>query len=51
VTQRSLLDVFAPQRLLQEWVVLEVQHPKAKIEAGAPVSIDLAQLFAAERPP
>jgi hypothetical protein len=33
--------VIGPERLFQQRVVLEVEHPEAKVEAGTPVSVDL----------
>ena len=37
------------QRLPEQGVVLEVQHPHAEVEAGTPVRVDLAQRVGAER--
>jgi hypothetical protein len=42
VTQHARLDVLELERLTQQGVVLEVQHPQAQVEAGTPVLVDLA---------
>ena len=49
VAQQARLDVLDLQRLAEQGVVLEVEHPQAQVEAGPPVGVDLAQLLGAER--
>src|SRR6516162_1248080 len=44
VTQHAWLDVLDLERLTEQGVVLEVQHPQAQVEAGTPVLVDLVQL-------
>ncbi len=51
VTQQTRLYVVQYQRLSQQGVFLQIQHPQAKIEAGPPVRVDLAQLGGTERGP
>ena len=42
VTQHAWLYVLDLERLTEQGVVLEVQHPQAQVEAGTPVLVDLA---------
>jgi hypothetical protein len=49
ITEEPRLRVLQFQRLPEQEVVLEVQHPHAEVEAGTPVRVDLAQLVGAER--
>ena len=49
VAQHARLDVLDLQRLAEQGVVLEVEHPQAQVEAGPPVGVDLFQLLGAER--
>ena len=49
MAQQARLDVLELQRLAEQRVVLEVEHPQAQVEAGPPVGVDLAQLLRAER--
>ena len=49
VAQQARLDVLELQRLAEQGVVLEVQHPQAQVEAGPPVGVDLFQLVGTER--
>ena len=46
VAQHARLDVLDLQRLAEQGVFLEVEHPQAQVEAGPPVGVDL---FAAPR--
>src|SRR5262245_1702256 len=41
--------VLTLERFPQQWFVLELKHPQAKIEAGPPVGVDLFQLVGTER--
>jgi hypothetical protein len=49
VAQKPVLDVLGLQRLAQEGVVLQVDHPDRQVVAGAPVGIDLPKLFTRKR--
>ena len=49
VAQQSGLGVLQLQRFSEQWVVLEVQHAQAQVEAGPPVGVDLVQLVGTER--
>ena len=48
MAQQPRLYVLQGQRLSQQRVGLEVQHPQAQIEAGPPIRVDLAQLVGTE---
>jgi hypothetical protein len=45
VPEQSLLDVLGTQRLTQEGIRPQVDHPDGEVVAGAPVRIDPAQLL------
>ena len=47
VAQHAWLDVLDLERLAEQGVVLEVQHPQAQVEAGPPISVDLSQFLCA----
>ena len=47
VTQHAWLDVLDLERLTEQGVVLEVQHPQAQVEAGTPISVYLPQFIGA----
>ncbi len=49
VAEQAVLDVFRPERLLQQRVLLQVDHPQGEVIAGPPVGIRLAQIVRAER--
>jgi hypothetical protein len=49
VTEEPWLRVPRLQGLPKQRVILEVEHPEAEVEAGAPVRVDFAQLVGAER--
>jgi hypothetical protein len=45
VPQQPILAVLGAERLLEQRVVTEVDHPRAKVVASSPVGIDLVELF------
>ena len=47
--EKSILKVLGQQRLSQQGIVSQVDHPGAEVVAGAPVSIDTAQFIGRER--
>src|SRR6266446_5849081 len=49
MAQQSRLGLLDFERLAQQRILLQIQHPQAKVEAGAPVGVDLVQLIGAER--
>jgi hypothetical protein len=49
VAEQAVLDVLRLERFVQERILHEVEHADAEIVAGAPVSIDEALLFGANR--
>ena len=49
VTEQPLFDVIRLQRLFQQWILYQVQHANAKVIAGTPVGIHLAQSFCRKR--
>jgi hypothetical protein len=49
VPQETFLDVFELERLLQERIVLEIDHARAQVQARPPIGVDLAKLLCAER--
>ena len=51
VAQQPRLYMLEFERLPQQRVVPEVQHPQAQVEAGLPVCVDPAQLIGAQRGP
>jgi hypothetical protein len=51
VAQQSGLGLLDFQRLAQQRIFLQIEHPQREVETGAPVSVDLAEFFGAERCP
>ena len=52
MAQQSRLDLFDSERLAQQRILLQIEHPQAKkVEAGAPVCVDPAQFIGPERRP
>jgi hypothetical protein len=48
MTQEAIFDVLRFQRLFEERIFAEVNHPETQIIAGAPMGLDVAQLFSTE---
>jgi hypothetical protein len=46
MTLFGLLDF---ERLAQQRILLQIEHPQAKVEAGAQVGVELAQFIGTER--
>lgn len=42
--QQAVLEMLGAKRLPEQRIVPEIDHARAKVVAGAPVSVDLAQL-------
>jgi hypothetical protein len=47
VSKQSVLEVLRPEWLPQQRVGTKIDHPCAKIVAGAPVCVDLAKFLTA----
>ena len=50
MTQQARLDVLDLERLMQQWIRLEVYLPHGEVVRGTPVGVHLAQLFFGQRP-
>ncbi len=49
VPEQAVLDVLRPQRLLQQRVLDQIDHPQAEVIAGPPVGVGAAQVFGVQR--
>jgi hypothetical protein len=49
VAQQTILDMFGAQRLLEQGIFDQVDHPQGEIATGLPISVDEAQFVGGER--
>ena len=49
VSEQTVLDVLRLERLLQQRIVLQIDHAQAQVIAGPPVGVSLLQLVRSKR--
>jgi hypothetical protein len=49
MAQQAILDVLRTERLVQEWIIKQVNHPKAEIVTGPPIDFRFTQIVSAKR--
>jgi hypothetical protein len=47
--EQPVLAVFRTERFLQQRIVAQVEHARAKIIAGAPIGVDIVELTGRKR--
>lgn len=45
VTQKTSLEMFLLERLLEKWILTEIEHTKTEVKGGPHVGIDLLELL------
>jgi hypothetical protein len=45
MSQQPILEVLGAQRLLQQRVIMKVNHSRAKVITSPPICVDLAEFF------
>ena len=49
MSEQPILEMLGAQRLLEQGIVMKINHSRAKVIAGSPISVNLPKFFRVQR--